>query len=485
MNESYYYTNDFQDLILAALCRKPSEFAAVHELLQPEYFFGLEAFVAMEQLKDFHAKWRKFPTFIELGQYVDDRFPPEDKQKAKEVLEYVKKLSKLTVRNVPYIRDRVVHFCRERALMNAIKESWEAIKTGKWPDGGFAPVFDQAVRIGHNVEDLGFSFSDDVEKVVTELTSSYFGVKTGWQKLDENWYNGWGPGWLVVPLAPPKSYKSTFCTNLALNMTEGGADRANEHPVDVLYYACEISAQLTLARAYCAASGQEMSLMYREPKKFIAQTEKALAKRWKRGGGAILAKGFAAKEATIADIRAHALQAVEYYDFHPRVIFIDHAETVRTSKRSERASDWRQQADIYAEARALGAELNATVVMPDRCNRDTVGKLPSMKSFQGSFEKAGVVDVAIGLCQSDEERAEAENKAVVPIRYFIFLNRHGEPCGYYLGQVTKKTMRMTLDETMSYAAAMKEYEEEVSHKTWSSNRQKGAPSSKMTEDPHA
>lgn len=472
-HEPYYYNNEFQDLILAALCKLPSEFAVVHNLIQPEYFWGLHATIVAEQIKDFHADYGNFPNFVELEQFVVDRFPPDEQDKAKEVIDYAEKLRKLKVRNVAYVKDRIVHFCRERALISCIRDSMDAIKAGKWPEEGFSPMFDKAMRVGQNLEDLGLSLADDYEAVVDELTSSFFGVRSGFPLLDSNWHNGWGPGWLVVPLAPPKSYKSTFCANLAMNMTEGVC--GNE-PVDVLYYACEISAQLTLARTYCSITGLPMDQMYKTPNKFLNALEDQLNHRWGKRKGAMLVKGFASKEATIGDIRMHALQAIEAYGIKPKAIFIDHAETVRVSKRAERASDWRQQADIYAEARALGGELGATVIMPDRCNRETVDKpVPSMKSFQGSFEKAGVVDVGIGLCQTDEERAEGERKSVLPIRYFVFLNRHGEPCGYYHGQVTKKTMKMTLDKTMSYETALQNYEEAQENRKWGKNKRKDKP----------
>lgn len=159
----------------------------------------------------------------------------------------------------------------------------------------------------------------------------------------------------------------------------------------------------------------------------------------------MLVKTFPSKTAGISDIRAHALNAIETFGIRPRVIFIDHAETVKPSKRVKDAQDYRQQADIYTEARALGAELNCCVIMPDRCNKETVSHpVPNMTSFQGSFQKAGEVDVSIGLCQTPEERKMNE------IRYIVFLNRHGPQFGYYRGKVEDDMFTMHLDEELKY-----------------------------------
>jgi hypothetical protein len=76
--------------------------------------------------------------------------------------------------------------------------------------------------------------------------------------------------------------------------------------------------------------------------------------------------------------------------------------------------------------------------MPDRCNKETVEKtVPTMASFQGSFEKAGIVDLGIGLCANEQEYLDNQ------IRYFVFLNRHGEANHHFRGEVCPKTQRLT------------------------------------------
>jgi hypothetical protein len=83
--------------------------------------------------------------------------------------------------------------------------------------------------------------------------------------------------------------------------------------------------------------------------------------------------------------------------------------------------------------------------MPDRCNRQTVGlAVPSMKSFQGSFEKAGIVDAAIGICATEEEDKHDR------VRYFVFLNRHGEAHKHYGGKVDPQRMIMTVGQEIDY-----------------------------------
>jgi hypothetical protein len=67
-----------------------------------------------------------------------------------------------------------------------------------------------------------------------------------------------------------------------------------------------------------------------------------------------------------------------------------------------------------------------------------------MKSFQGAFEKAGIVDAAIGLCATDEEYKHDR------VRYFVFLNRHGEAYKHYDGTVDPQRMKMTVGQEIDY-----------------------------------
>ena len=103
------------------------------------------------------------------------------------------------------------------------------------------------------------------------------------------------------------------------------------------------------------------------------------------------------------------------------------------------------QADVYTEARAMGAELGCCVIMPDRCTRETVSMpVPSMQSFQGAFEKAGIVDIAIGLCATE---SELKNNV---IRLFVFLNRHGAALQHFQGAVDASTYRMEILKELEY-----------------------------------
>jgi hypothetical protein len=336
--------------------------------------------------------------------------------------------------------EHVVAFARERALLIAIEKSHEFLVAGETPPGGYGKMFQDALKIGQNLEDVGYRLmpgqDNDINRMIDKVTSDEYGTATGFADLDTIWPFGWGPGWLVSILAPPKRFKSMFCANLALNIVE-------EYNSPVFYYPCEISQELAALRCLCNLANMPVEDLYSNVTDFRELVHKVADEHFK---SMLLIKGFPARSATISgDIRSHALTAASRFGLKPKAIIIDFAETVKPSSNPKTTSESRAQGEIYIEARALGAEMGCPVILPDRCNKETVGRrVPSMKSFQGSFEKAGIVDVAIGLCASDDEYVANQ------IRYFVFLNRHGASYQHYRGTVAPSTMRMTIDERIPW-----------------------------------
>lgn len=445
--QTYGFSDDFQDMILACFIRKPNDFTAFGEIVQPKFFNGSVAYDVCFEIREFAKKHKRYPSFVTLGNSIYKRFISRNPDRAKECVDYVKKLAQVNTEESDAVRDMVCSFAKERAVQNAFRVALDTRAKGEEIPGGLVKLFEDALAVGSNLDDLGIWLHCDIDLVRQKLDNKDYGIKTGFEPLDNVWKRGFAPGWLIVPLAPPKRFKSTFCLNLALNMCGHGMHK------NVFYYACEISQELAFLRGLHKITqlteeqfwaGQEMFWM--EAKQLVEA----------HGKGKLMFKGYPAKKATIAEIKLHAKNVIQTTGVQPSAIIIDYAETVRAAS-EKGTSDWRSQAEIYTDARAMGAELGCAIIMPDRCNADTVDKkVPSMKSFQGSFEKAGIVDAAIGLCATEEEYMMGV------IRYFIFVNRHGPQYLHFRGKVDPARYTMTVDEEIEYDPEAEDKEEAAS-----------------------
>ena len=777
MAGGYKFSPEYQDLTLATLIRHASKLAYAVPCLRPGYFGGVEATLTARVAIAYYEKYGKFPTFTVLAQLAASENQEKEVELTDEgsISSYVKRLEELDTSDWEYVSSTVVEFAREQALLSCIRKSIDLMKEGKTPPQGFGPMFDEARNVGMNLDDLGLVFHQDYEETVDKVTSEAYGVSTGYKILDDIWKLGWKPGWLIVPLAPPKRHKclgkgtpvmmhdgssklvetiregdllmgddgtprrvitcgngfgslyhveqrngnnfvcndahvmcvmsedekrikeipaselcerlshknfgrewqaykvgvefppqkvplepyflgiwlgdgtkdvpgvtvgfkdgeiadylhayanrlglrlgvthdegcdilrfakkpkaanrinhiteslrqlnvfnnkhvpalykfndtasrlellaglldsdgylahnkgfifcnsdprliqdvlwlarsvgmrayartektsiksigyvglthkvfisgklsriptrlprkrakdskkcdlrcklkltpigdgewfgftldgnerfllddftvthnTNFSLNLAINMVELG--------YDVIYYACEISQELAMMRAMSHITSIEMDVAYDSPESF----KEAVWESMRRGGrhnkginGTLLFKSFASKSTTVNDLRVHAKRAINQLGITPRMIVIDYAETMRPVERGMDERDYRQQANIYTDARALGNELNAVVVMPDRVNREsTDAPVPNAQSFQGAIEKGGIVDVALGLCATD-----AEIQMGI-IRVFVVLNRHGPAFQHIRGRVSPAVSRIELEELIEY-----------------------------------
>jgi hypothetical protein len=768
--ETYNFSDDFQDAILSCLIRFPDKFWRFGEIIKPEYFNGSSAVEVVYRLKDYVAKYGNYPNFTTLGNYVFVRTERKNPERAKELIDYVVKLSQVDCGDVDAVLDLSVKFAKERAIFDGLRKIHLAQQEGKENTVDAVKTMEEAMKVGFDYEDLGIELSRDLDKIIDKMTNINYGIHTGYTEFDKLWKNGWPAGHLIVLLAPPKGYKclgkgtkilmfdgsvkpvekikvgdllmgddskprrvqisgkgrgklykikqnngidyvcndehilclqkqdgtiaeipaknyvskcpwfkrtwkayktgvnftkkklplepyflglwlgdgtaaaphvtvgkkdieiasylrayaeklgiqvrliegtgchtmclarkksgkykiktnpilvnlkklglinnkhipnvyklnnrqgrlellaglldsdgclgkkgftfvntnktlvnetawiarslgfsvrihktiaritsrnftcpawhvsingkiseiptklprkkasnsvkrtlrcgisvenlgigdyygftidgngrflledftvthnTTFAINLALKMASDQAINA-----DVLYYACEIKQEEAAMRAIYNLTGKTEAEMWEGVEKFKMSARSAVdEKMW----GNFFFKSFPAKTTTIAQIRTHAKQVIRTFGLKPKALFIDYADTVKPNTSNKNIPDWRQQADIYTEARAIGDELGCCVVMPDRCNKETVGrKVPSVASFQGSFEKGGVVDAAIGLCATDAEYKQ--NK----MRFFVFLNRHGPQNQQYIGTVNRDKYQITIDKKIEY-----------------------------------
>lgn len=436
--EKYNFSNDYQDLIIACLVNEPRHFRTAMHLVQPEFFDGRAAFDTVYELKNFWDTWGQIPGFTVLANEAHTRFARENPDHAKALFDYVGNLKEIDTRAWESVRKNMLKFAKERAVHVAIKKLIVAAETGKAVTEDPVKLVEDAVRIADDADDMGIEIHEDIDYVIDHLQDQTVGVRTGYPLLDRPWLFGWQPGWLIVPLAPPKRYKTTFCINLALNIAGEGFGRA----ADVIYYACEIDQIHAMKRALINITGMSESQMYNAFGKFRNEARRSVDELVI---GRVLFKSFPSKSATLSEIHRHAKDCISILGMRPKAIVIDYAETVRPTMVDKNTPEYRRSAEVYTEARAIGQNLACVVIMPDRCKAEVVERaVPNLNAFQGSFEKAGIVDAAIGLCATDEE------KAIGKMRYFVFINRHGPEYGYYEGTVKPDIALMTIDHEIEF-----------------------------------
>jgi len=435
-DQSFNFSPEFQDLILSCIVKEHQEFGFLTINLSARHFTGLQASVIAKVMLEYIGIYTtppSFPMLYELSRSEAVRHGMDKTQ----LSDYVKKLEDMdTTRHWRKVKDKVANFIKEREIIATHRRSLESMREGTPFD--YVTEFTKAVNVCNDLNEMGLLFDPtDTAKTIRKVTSRGYGVRCGYPLIDNHFPWGFMPGELIVPLAPPKSCKTTLCLNFAFNMVSPAVD------VDVLYYTCEISQEIALLRQACRLARLPLASIFQNPDLFIEQFNQAFATIGFRSR--LLFKGFASNTATISDIQNHAL-AIKAMGLEPKAIFIDYAERVKYSKPVGEAKDHRLSANIFSEARAFGTNLECPVFMPERCNAETVSKaVPNMTSFQGSFEKGGIVDYAFGICMTEQEKLNNI------FRLFFFLARNQKSMQYFRGTLDLETYRMEVNEEIEYA----------------------------------
>lgn len=227
MPEQFTFDDEFQDSIISHFIASPDKFLCYGDVLQPSFFQGAQSTVTAHALLDYVRKYGKSPSWTTLRQLAIDQNKKLALAEDAEVIQYIDKLRDLDADDTEYVVSKVISFARERATVNAIKKSIELIRDNKTPDDGFVKLFQDALQVGQNLDDLGYVFHVDYEAIIKKVTNEDYGTPTGYRQWDTIWRRGWGPGWLVVILAPPKSYKC-LSPNTLVMMHNGSIRQAKD-----------------------------------------------------------------------------------------------------------------------------------------------------------------------------------------------------------------------------------------------------------------
>jgi len=417
----------------------------------------------MECLAEYQRQYGKVPSWEVIYQLVLDKCAAIG-QDSRPAYEYFKKLQALPANDTDYVLDRVIAFCKHRALINAVKTVARQLKNGETVGSEIIPMFEEATHIGENIEDLGYIFHHSVDAVIDKIISPEFGVRTGFPQLDNIWKTGWAPGWLIALLAPPKRYKTTVALNIALNIV-GPSVGGN-----VFYYACEISGEQAVLKGFYNITGFNEDIMFDSPEKFKQDVKKSIEQKIV---GNLVIKHFPIGTASVGgQIRAHTRMLVKQLGITPHLIVIDYADTVNSSTKTGDDKAYIVQANVYKEAIAVGSEFGAAALLPDRLTAEAAEqKVPVKRVFQGAFAKGGIVDGAIVLCQTPTEY----QKNI--FRTFVYVNRHGPAFQYFQGSVDPASSKIDFGDSIPYNP-----DEEAEKPRYSSNRKNGGVPEDLTND---
>lgn len=385
------FGEEFQQHILAVMCLVPGFVVRYRTALDFSYFVNdTDRVIAKALLAHVDAK-KRLPSMVTL---LEDIRPSVGKADLAGIERSLRALYKRDVSDANAVIEKAVDFGRTQALVNAVLAAAKDLDKGDVPK--IRPRIDEALLVGQDLLNIGTDYRGDIDERHQWYTNPEFavaGLRTGIMHLDLMMGGGLGKGELGVVLAPPKRGKSTLLINIGF-----GALMSVE-PKNVVHYSCEMKAQKVVMRYDDRLMGDRVKFKRSDSERYFSELRDRAGKLIR---GRLFVQSYPTRTASISTLRAH-LALLASREFVPDLVIVDYADIMKPERRLGEMRH--EQAGIYEDLRALAGEFDCPVWTGSQAKISALDKeVVTLMDFAETSEKSAIVDAAIALCQTPDER---------------------------------------------------------------------------------
>ena len=407
------WDNKFQDLAVAYLWLHPGAMAAHDGYWKPEYLTTATSGTLSAMAQDHWRKWKVLPTDAVMAEYIRLRHPDGNNEvemrKRRALLQKLQELKETPLTDHEYISAKVREFVRFVALRNAVMEARDGLISGEY-DPALPDKFRTALLTGQDTFEVGHIWRKDTDVRIMEATNPAVNprIPTGLSHLDAAIGGGIQRGELGVLLALPKHFKSGTMMNFAYYALTESAGGCN-----VAYVTLELSERLVGTRFDLRCSMMTKDEMLQDPQHF----SNVLHKRMDIicGDNDLFIKQFKTKTCSGDTIRQWLDQMWSQRGIKIDLLIVDYLDLMKSSRKREK--DYLEAVDITEDLRSLCSpqEYNLACWTACRATREAVGRRRiSMSHMSKAFERVGVADMVMALCQTEEEKFRGEMR-IAPV----------------------------------------------------------------------
>jgi len=384
----------FQIKIITCLLKSKEFLQQINDILHEEYFENESNQFLVSTIKEYFMQYKSMPTAevmkVKISEITDDVLKKSVVSNIKDAYKY------LESQDLDFVMEQTLDFCKNKVLKNAIIDSVELLKSGKYDD--IKRKIDTAMTAGAE-RNVGHEYVDLVEERYTEATRHV--LSTGWEVIDNLMDGGLGRGELGVVVAPAGIGKSFLLVNLGSQAIKKGKN--------VLHYTLELNEAYVGLRYDSVITG----ISNQELKYNIDTVKEEVSKIT----GNLVIKYYPTKTAAISTIMSH----VERYRIlgkEPDMIIVDYADLLRGSGGNK---DYRLElGNIYEELRGLAGQIDVPVWTASQANRSALQEdVIQADKIAESYSKIMTADFVMSLSRKIEDKVGGTG------RIHVIKNRFG------------------------------------------------------------
>tara|TARA_R100000322_G_scaffold156214_1_gene115652 strand:+ start:906 stop:2255 length:1350 start_codon:yes stop_codon:yes gene_type:complete len=384
----------FQIKIITCLLKSKEFLQQIQDILDVSYFENESNQFLVSTIKEYFEKYKTQPTAevmkVKISEISDDVLKKSVVSNIKDTYKY------LESEDLEFVMEQTLDFCKNKVLKNAIIDSVELLKSGKYD--AIKNKIDKAMTAGAE-RNVGHDYVDSVEDRYNQATR--YISPTGWDVIDNLMDGGLGKGELGVVVAPAGIGKSFLLVNLGAQAIKKGKN--------VLHYTLELNEAYVGLRYDSVITG-----IANQELKYNIDTVKETVKDIK---GNLVIKYYPTKTAAISTIFSH----VERYKMlgkQPDMVIVDYADLLRGSGGTK---EYRLElGNIYEELRGLAGQLEVPVWTASQANRSALQEnVIQADKIAESYSKIMTADFVMSLSRKIEDKVGGTG------RIHVIKNRFG------------------------------------------------------------
>ena len=391
------YGLEFQVKIIASILTDKTFLERVVDIIEIDAFENEAHRWIVKEIIQYHAEYKDLPTMQVFKVRVDTIENADFKATVTDHLKSV--YLKISEKDLQFVREQFLEFCKNQKLKNAIIESVDHLKTGEYDK--IKGLVDKAMKAGME-RNLGHNYHKDVATRMSEMCRNT--IPTGWDVIDSLMDGGLGPGELGIVVAPAGIGKSWLLCSLGAKAMKRGKN--------IAHFTLELNENYVGLRYDCCFT----HIDFQEIKHRQGEVEDVI----KKIDGKLFVKYFPLKTVSAQSLKFHIerIQALENVKINEMIV--DYADILRPQEKEKNSNSYSEAGNIYEELRQVAGELQIPVWTASQTNRSGGQEdVVQAHNIADSYRKIMTADFVFSVTRNMQDKAN--NTA----RCHVIKNRFG------------------------------------------------------------
>lgn len=390
------YGTEFQIKCISGILSDKTFLERLSDIIDPTSFESDAQQWIVRETVAYFMEYKDLPTMNVFRVKVDTIENDLLKTAVKDQLRNV--YQKITDSDLQFVKEQYLEFCKNQKLKNAIVESIDLLKAGKYET--IKSVVDSALKAGME-RNIGHDYMIEVEDRMSVMARNT--VKTNWTEIDTIMDGGLAAGELGIITACAGSGKSWVLSKLGAEAMKQGKN--------VVHYTLELNQNYVGLRYDSCFTGIDFQN--------IRNHVDVVRDKISKVPGKLIIKYFPIKTVSAHHLKLH-VERVQMLGTKIDMIIVDYADILRPSQSDRNSNSYSEAGGIYEELRGIAGELQVPIWSASQSNRAAMDEdIIQANNISDSYRKIMTADFVMSLSR------KVTDKVANTARFHIIKNRFG------------------------------------------------------------